>query len=371
MKIINAFVAADDELAMEREEFIKMVGEVNRVLAARGYEVHACGYDPARHSEMLSGSEIAFVMYHTKCGDFAGKEVDDAYERIVQKQNPKRLYIFFKNDDGRPLDPSFVEFRDSFVKRFEHFFCAFENVDTLKLNFLLSLENLISQDGGEQFVKLDGTSVNVDGVNIGNIRKLPMISKNAGMNGLFVRLDELKTAFERQKEVVDKDPTSEDAYGELLDLSSRVTEMEDRVDRELAMSFGLAKRMSSVTIGETNETLARARAAMERGEIKQAIEILEAADVTGNMTRLLRRKAEEVDEAKLEAKEFAACVDLELFRIKALQHYAGMSEDERNAKIAEIRDGLLGELAEYRENSSVQLTAEIDIMIERVKNCEG
>lgn len=367
MRIINAFIAADAELVQDRDVFVSMVDGLNRVLAARDVQVKVRDYDPARHAELLKSSEIALVLYHTKCGAFGAKEVDDAYRRVTQHENPKRLYIFFKDDNGCALEPEFVAFRNSFVARFEHFFCRFENADTLKLNFLLSIENLLAQDGGEPFVKLDGSQVQVDGMVVGSFRSLPMVANNAGLSELFANMDALQKKFEEQKTRVAEEPSSDEAYERLLDLSTQVNELQERIDRELALAFGLAKRMSGVTIGEANETLARARSCMERGKIKEAIEILDRADTEGARARMLRRKAEEVDEARLEAKEFASYVDLEIFRMQALLRYKALTPEQRNVQVKEIQEGLLAELQEYRENSSVQLASQIDDMISQVK----
>ncbi len=367
MKILNAFIAADDELARDRVEFMTMLEGLNQVLASRDVRVEVRDYDPERHEELLKSSEIALVLYHTRCGAFATKEVDDAYRRVTQHENPKRLYIFFKDDNGCPLTPEFTTFRDSFVAKFEHFFCRFENVDTLKLNFLLSIENLLSQEGGEPFVKLDGSQVSVDGMVVGNFRNLPMVANNAGLCELFARMDAMQKEFDEQKSRVADDPAADTAYERLLELSTQVNELQDRIDRELLLAFGLAKRMSGVTIGETNEILARARSCMERGKIKEAIEILDSADASGGRARMLRRKAEEVDEARLEAKEFASYVDLEIFRIQALLRYEALAPGLRNDQVKEMQSRLLEELQEYRENSSVQLAPVIGEMISRVE----
>ena len=367
MKTIKAFVAADDELARDRDAFVAMIEELNRVLAARDVQVEVCDYDPTRHAELLGESEIALVLYHTKCGAFGAKEVDDAYARTVEKQNPRRLYIFFKDDNGCALEPEFVAFRNSFVERFEHFFCRFENVDTLKLNFILSIENLLTKDGGEPFVKLDGTQAKVGDLTVGDFKRLPMVKNNDGLAALFAQMDELKKRFESKKHEVESDPTAEDPYGELLDLSAQVNELQDKIDREMTLSFGLAKRMANVTIGESNEILSRAKSCMERGRIKEAIEILDSADTEGTRARLLRRKAEEVDEAKLELRNYAALVDLELFRMDALMKYEVLSLEERKAKVAELQDDLLAELEELKQNTSCSLVGEVDALVSRVR----
>ncbi len=365
--IIKAFIAVDVELAHDRDAFIAMIDGLNHVLAIRDVQVKVRDYDPTQHDKLLGESEIALVLYHTKCGTFSSKEVDDAYRRVTRHENPKRLYIFFKDDNGCPLTQEFMAFRDSFVAQFEHFFCRFENVDTLKLNFLLSIENLLSQGGGEPFVKLDGSQVKVDEMVVGSFCNLPMVANNAGLSELFANMDSLQKKFEEQKARVADEPSSDEAYERLLELSTQVNELQERIDRELALAFGLAKRMSGVTIGETNEILARARSCMERGKIKEAIDILDSADVSGGRARMLRRKAEEVDEARLEAKEFASYVDLEIFRIQALLRYESLAPEQRNAQVKEMQAGLLAELQEYRENSSVQLVSQVDDMISKVK----
>jgi hypothetical protein len=367
MRIVKAFIAADDELASDRAEFKAMLEGLNQVLARRDIRVEVSDYDQDRHEALLKDSEIALVLYHTRCGDFAAKEVDEAYHRVIQHKNPKRLYIFFKEDNGLPLTPEFKAFRDSFVARFEHFFCRFENVDTLKLNFLLSIENLLSQGGGEPFVKLDGSQVKVDGMVVGSFRNLPMVKNNAGLGELFASMETLQKEFYEQRARVSDNPSSVEAYEKLLNLSTEVNKLQEQIDRELSLAFGLAKRMSGVSIGETNEVLARARSCMEQGKIKEAIDILDSADTSGRRARMLRRKMEEVDEARLELKEFSSYVELEIFRMQALLRYESLALELRTAQVTEIQANVLSELQEYRENSSVQFGFQIDEMISRIK----
>jgi hypothetical protein len=125
--------------------------------------------------------------------------------------------------------------------------------------------------------------------------------------------------------------------------------------------------MSGVSIGATNEVLARARSCMEQGKIKEAIDILDSADTSGRRARMLRRKVEEIDEARLEVKEFSSYVELEIFRMQALLRYEALALELRIAQVTEIQANVLSELQEYRENSSLQFGAQIDEMISRIK----
>ena len=82
---------------------------------------------------------------------------------------------------------------------------------------------------------------------------------------------------------------------------------------------------------------------------------------------MLRRKKEEIDEARLELKEFSSYVELEIFRMQALLRYEALALELRTAQVTEIQVNVLSELQEYRENSSLQFGAQIDEMISRIK----
>jgi hypothetical protein len=106
---------------------------------------------------------------------------------------------------------------------------------------------------------------------------------------------------------------------------------------------------------------------MERGKIKEAIEILDSADTAGDRERLLRRKADEVNEAALELKNYAALVDLELFRIDALMRYEAIPLTERAARAKSLREVLVSELEELRQNTSCSLVPQVESLLARVK----
>lgn len=65
---ISAFVAADDELAADRNAFADAILNLNDILARRGVRVRLRFYDPDQHRDLLDNSEMALVLYQTTCG---------------------------------------------------------------------------------------------------------------------------------------------------------------------------------------------------------------------------------------------------------------------------------------------------------------
>ena len=141
---ITAFLAADDELASDRDAFADTVLNLNDLLGLRNLRVRLrfCGpgFPKDQLQALVSSSEMGLVLYGTNVRAFGQEEIKDAYERKTRGENPKRLYVFFRDDEGRELSAGFREFRDSFVDRLGHFVCQFGGADTLRLSFLLSLE---------------------------------------------------------------------------------------------------------------------------------------------------------------------------------------------------------------------------------------
>ena len=337
LRPVTAFLAVDDELAADRNAFADTILNLNDILARRGVRVRMRFYDPSRHRELLESSEMALVLYHTNCRAFGPEQMNDAYDRTKREENPKRLYVFFRDEEEEKLDKAFVDFRNGFADNLGHFFCRFENADTLKLNFLLSLESALGE--GESFVKLDGRKVKADELDVAEITRLPMVANNGGLNDLLAEAEEVAAAFDRQRQVCRENPEDALAYQKLLSLSTRKNDLESQVNKELSRSFDLAKRMAAISAKEANDTIARARSLLDRGRIEEAVQLLDGAsseidDVLGDIGGL-----EDLMEQKFKALE--AWIDVELFRADTVLAFAREPFAARFAKAEQIFKALL------------------------------
>ena len=340
LRTVSAFLAADDELAADRNAFADTILNLNDILARRGIRVKMRFYDATQHREMLESSEMALVLYHTNCNAFGPDQMHDAYERTKREENPKRLYVFFRDENDAELDKAFVDFKNGFVEHLGHFFCRFENADTLKLNFLLSLETVLGE--GSSFVKLDGRKVKADELVVGELTKLPMVANNGGLNDLLNRAEQATAEFKSQQEICKSNPSDDSAYVKLLSLSKRKNDLDSQVEKEMSRSFDLAKRMAAVSANEANETILQARLLLDEGKIGDAVELLDGAsseidDVLGDIAGL-----EDLMEQKLKALE--AWIEVELFRADTVLAYAKEAFAVRFAKAEGIFKSLFAKV---------------------------
>ena len=142
---ITAFLAADDELAEERNAFADTVLNVNDLLerAHHNVRVGLKFYDSENAADVIESSEMGLVLYGTNYRVFGREEIKRIHERVKDaQQNPKRFYVFFRKLDEateRSLDEAFKAFRDDFSTKLGHFTCEFGDANALRLGFLLSL----------------------------------------------------------------------------------------------------------------------------------------------------------------------------------------------------------------------------------------
>ena len=370
LRTVSAFLAADDELAADRNAFADTILNLNDILARRGIRVKMRFYDAAQHREMLESSEMALVLYHTNCNAFGPDQMHDAYDRTKREENPKRLYVFFRDENDAELDKAFVEFKNGFVEHLGHFFCRFENADTLKLNFLLSLETVLGE--GSSFVKLDGRKVKADELEVAEITKLPMVAHNNGVSELMMRVDDVTRQFQEQRAKCQADPNNEALYVSLIKLSAKKSQLEKEVAKELERSFDLAKRMASVSMAEANETIARARGMLDQGRIDEAVQLLDGAsseidDLLGDIGGL-----DDLMSQKLDA--LGSWIDVELFRADTVLAFAREPFAARFEKAEKIYLGLLAKarqvLTKHRPRRLASILEQFAKLYDKIRNTE-
>lgn len=354
-RTVSAFIAADEELAADRNAFADAVLNLNDILVRRHVRIRLRFYEPLRHRDILELSEMALVLYHTTSNAFGIEQMQDAYARTMHDENPRRLYVFFRNEDESHLDKSFLEFRESFEKCLGHFFCRFENVDTLKLNFLLSVENLL--DETEPFVILDGTKVKADELVFGEITQLPMVANNVGFNELIVRRDLADDEFKSQQAVCRENPNDDIAFAKLFSLSKQKNKLDSEVEREISRFFNLAKRMATISAKEANETIQKARSLLDQGEFDEAVRLLD--DAASEIDKILHDIAEIDDLMGEKLKSLEAWIEVELFHADAVLAHTREAFPLRFAKAEGIFMALLDRSEEVLSRNGPRLLAEI------------
>lgn len=234
METIKVFIASSEELKIERREFSDMILELNRIFKPRGFEIGPEKWEwldssmgpvhkQEEYNRVLKTCEICLVLYWRKFGSYTKIELDTAYTELCAGRKPCKLYVFFK--DTRNITPELQHFKSNFESEYGHFFCRFKNVDTLRLRFLLQLENYLNELWGKQNfinIKIKNSRVEVDGIPFANLNLIPFASSNKELQNL---LNKIKLA----QENVLKDPNNEDLWQTLHDLQVK----RDRVESSM------------------------------------------------------------------------------------------------------------------------------------------
>ena len=308
MKTIKVFIASSEELRLERLEFTDMLQHLNRILKPRGVEIEPVKWEyldasmgplhkQEEYNQELKTCELCLVLYWTRFGDYTKSEFDTAYSELCAGRNPQKLYVYFKDADE--ITPELRAFKESFDTQYGHFFCRFENVDTMKLNFLLQFE-AYQNKGSEAMLQVRNSQVEIDGQPFVELKNIPF----AGNNPEYLQL--LKQIEATQARVL-KYPDDLDFRQELHDLQERRKAMES----SLLDTAKLITRLSSTT---TSARLAEAMRLFEAGDNKGANAILNLNEIT----RDAEANAARIDDAReIEAESVKALEsNIEEYRLK-------------------------------------------------------
>ena len=314
MKTIKVFIASSEELRLERLEFIDMIQQLNRILKPRGVEIDPVKWEyldasmgslhkQEEYNRELKTCEMCLVLYWTRFGDYTKSELDTAYSELCAGRNPQKLYVYFKDADD--ITPELKAFKESFATAYGHFFCRFENVDTMKLNFLLQFEDYQNKTS-EALLKVRDSRVEVDGLPFVELKNVPF----AGNNPEYLQL--LKQIESTQARVL-KYPDDREFRQELHDLQERRKAMES----SLLDTAKLITRLSSTV---TSARLAEAMRLFEAGDNKGANAILNldeiSHDAEANATRI--DAAREIEAESVKALE--SNIEEYRLKIKTLQN---------------------------------------------------
>ena len=145
MKTIKVLIAATEELHDEKIQFSALVEQLNEALRPRGIELERIKWNPETDGSIedfmakMHSCEMCLTLYWRELADQSEEELNAAYQSLKDGHNPQNLYVFFK-EPTEELSDALRDFKANFVTNYGHFFCKFENVDTLNLHFILQFE---------------------------------------------------------------------------------------------------------------------------------------------------------------------------------------------------------------------------------------
>lgn len=288
MKTIKIFLASSNELKPERLELADLVENLNQRLSTLDIHIQLVKWEyldssmgpkhkQDEYNDALRDCEMCLVLYWTRFGDYTTIELDTAYKERCAGNNPQKLYVYFK--EGANLSPELQAFRDSFPQRYGHFYSYFQNIDTLKAEFLLQFidfQNNFLQNS--DLIEVSDGQVLVGGIVYVDLKNVPF----AGNNDEYQLL--IKDIKKTQKLLQVTDPTDPDyrEYAiELAELKKRQKQMENSL-------WDTALMITQLSTSQCSERLKRAMDLFSQGDNKGALAVLSEEEIDRDISHNLQ-----------------------------------------------------------------------------------
>ena len=279
MKTIRILIAASDEMHDENLKFSELITNLNEVLEPRGIELERVKWNPETDGSIdefkasLTDCEMCLTLYWKSLVANSDVELDTAYQELKDGHNPRKLYVFFK-EPSEDIADALRDFKASFENKYGHFFCRFENVDTMNLHFILQFEAYSNQMNSD-LVKVTDGKVLVGDREMVNLDNVPF----AAMNKEYQRLKREKVEIELECSEARKkylaNPESEELEEEYDSLKSKRKNVAEESERYQKHLYNIA--LTIVKTGEDGCTdqMRLARELFEKGEAAAADEIFD------------------------------------------------------------------------------------------------
>ncbi len=303
-------IAATEELHQEMLEFTSLIEHLNKVLRPRGIELKRVKWNSEEEKgdfqEKLKDCEFCLKLYWTELSSNSEKELRLAYDRLKQGDNPKNLYVFFK-EPANDISDALKDFKANFVTNYGHFFCKFDNVDTMNLHFILQFEDLQNRIDSNVISIKEG-KVFVGDESIANLDNIPFAALNKEYQRLKKELYNLDEQLTTLKKSFSDNPADNDILSELVKVSTNRNKVSEEFEKHQNYLFNIAISFASKSEQLYSERLARARELFEKGEVSEADRIL-------NLDQIKREAEAERSAFILHQKNLE--IKIEEFRTKA------------------------------------------------------
>lgn len=329
-KVIRIFLASSIvEFAIERmaiENFIRKISDdfeenydvkIQPLLCENFDDAYSKIRKQDEYNEAIRKSDLCFFIFFTKVGKYTKEEFEVARKKFEETGKPK-IYTYFKVVKDEQVDQSLHDFMDELENTFEHFYCMFEHIDTLKLRILTCLT----------FQEMDFVKVNVksgkcfiDGKPIIPLDNISEFTNNNRLRQLGLDLKNMEDYVNKIKNEVDVSTDSINKANDKIQLlKENILSLQEKIFK-VSLNFG-----RDVAYGKMSERQKRAYRLFEKGDLNGALDQLSSDEIMSDF-----RDAEQM---YLNAIEDAArkCIKEQRLAISLLQQ----NEEVSSAAVLKI-----------------------------------
>ena len=311
MKTIKIMIAATEELHDEKLEFTSLIQHLNEVMEPRGITLERVKWNPEegdieKFMAQLNECEMCLTLYWNEIANSAEEELDTAYSNLKQGSNPRNLYVFFK-EPSTEITEALKDFKAEFVTKYGHFYCRFENVDTMNLHFILQLEayqNSLNRD----FVDVKGGKVVVGGKEMVNLANVPFAAMNKEYQRLSKELCTLEAKLVEARSKLHDNPDDEEAEELFCKIRREKKEIEKEFENYQRYLYAIALDFAKRSADRYSERMALAREQFEKGNTTEADNILDI--------KIMKKEAR-MEEEQFEQQRKNLFLKIEEFYLKA------------------------------------------------------
>ncbi len=279
MDKIKVVLVYSSDLQEEQQEIEILIPKLNKLFRSRAMELELVNWEDTdsaskieEYNRNLDDSEICITLYWKQFKDHIVDELETAYERLKRGETPNKLYVYFKNSPEQDVAKELAAFRDSFASKYGHFYCTFDNVDTMRLNFLMQLEVYQKDKWREQILKLENGKVQIDGVTFVDLKNIPF---NA-CNDIYLDLQKQLSSIEDDIVTLEGD---ESLKSELWAKHKDRKDVREKIDELQKALLETARTITSMYGVSSSDRIRRASEQFEKGNYKGANAILDLEEI--------------------------------------------------------------------------------------------
>ena len=326
MKTIKIMIAASEELHDEKIGFSNLLAHLNEVLMPRGIELERIKWDPnndgsiEEYKKKLHDCEMCLSLYWRELAGNSKEELNTAYRELKNGRNPHNLYVFFKETNGE-LTAALKDFKANFVANYGHFFCKFENVDTMNLHFILQFESYQNclRDSQEKYINVKNGKVEVGGKKIIDLENISFTAFNKECQRLRMVLAEFDNQILEVRGKYRADPNNEELEDEFVSIKLKRKKIAEELDKYLNHLYDIALDFARRAGEHYSERMIKAREQFEMGDTVEADKLLNMEEMRREAEKELQQFEQnnknlelKIDEFSLKAETVFANVELSL-----------------------------------------------------------
>ena len=286
MKTIKIFLASSEELDYDRMAFGNLVRRLDDMYEKRGiriklfeWEDYDSAYNDKRkqdeYNEYVCQSDIFLALFHKKAGQFTIEEFDKASEQFKATASPK-VYTYCKDlKPGEEESPELKEFKERLFNEMGHYWCRYDNRESLHLQFVMQLQLVESSQMTD--LKVEDGNVTLNGLPIAPMDKLKFAACNEEYLKKSEELASLPPKIEKARLRLDKFPDDEDLQDDLQTKLDRYNQLKKDFEEYQQILFNTAKRIAQLQSERITERMRRAMDAFNEGRVHEANIILDEA----------------------------------------------------------------------------------------------